>query len=114
MSSRGLPSSSTRFARLPAPIALGKELRRVHRCRAQSVSWCESNVNERLPFILQAETGMKEGIRQVRAGRKSNVREDRMGSLGDCTWILGLTEYRVVELEREHNGRLVIAIERRG
>ena len=37
-----------------------------------------------------------------------------MGSLRHCTWILGLTEYRVVELEREDDGRLVIEIERRG
>lgn len=37
-----------------------------------------------------------------------------MGSLRDCTWILGLAEYRVVELERDDDGRLVIAIERRG
>ena len=37
-----------------------------------------------------------------------------MGSLGDCTWILGLTDYRVVELTRDDNGRLVIDIERRG
>jgi hypothetical protein len=37
-----------------------------------------------------------------------------VGSLRDCTWILGLTEYRVVELEREDDGRLAIAIERRG
>jgi len=37
-----------------------------------------------------------------------------VGSLRDCTWILGLTEYRVVELAREDDGRLVIEIERRG
>ena len=37
-----------------------------------------------------------------------------MGSLGDCTWILGLSEYRVVELTRGDDGRLVIDIERRG
>jgi transposase len=37
-----------------------------------------------------------------------------VGSLRDCTWILGLNEYRVVELEREDDGRLLIAIERRG
>src|SRR5712692_9792825 len=37
-----------------------------------------------------------------------------MGSLRDCTWILGLTTYRVVELERADDGRLVIEIERRG
>ncbi len=37
-----------------------------------------------------------------------------MGSLRDCTWILGLPEYRVVELEREEDGRLTITIERRG
>jgi transposase len=37
-----------------------------------------------------------------------------VGSLRDCTWILGLTEYRVVELTRDDDGRLVIDIERRG
>jgi transposase len=37
-----------------------------------------------------------------------------MGSLRDCTWILGLPEYRVVELERDDDGGLVIGIERRG
>ena len=37
-----------------------------------------------------------------------------MGSLRDCTWILGLTMYRVVKLERADDGRLVIEIERRG
>jgi hypothetical protein len=37
-----------------------------------------------------------------------------VGSLRDCTWILGLTEYRVAELERADDGRLVIDIERRG
>jgi len=37
-----------------------------------------------------------------------------VGSLRDCTWILGLTEYRVVAFEREDDGRLIIAIERRG
>jgi hypothetical protein len=37
-----------------------------------------------------------------------------VGSLRDCTWILGLTEYRVVELGREDDGRLMIALERRG
>ena len=37
-----------------------------------------------------------------------------MGSLRDCTWILGLTDYRVVELTRDDDGRLVIDIERRG
>jgi transposase len=37
-----------------------------------------------------------------------------VGALRDYTWILGLTEYRLVELARADNGRLVIAIERRG
>jgi transposase len=37
-----------------------------------------------------------------------------VGSLHDCTWILGLAEYRVVELERQADGRLIIGIERRG
>lgn len=37
-----------------------------------------------------------------------------MGSLRDCTWILGLAEYRVIGLARQDNGRLVIEVERRG
>ena len=37
-----------------------------------------------------------------------------MGSLRDCTWILGLPDYRVVEMERQSDGRLVIEVERRG
>lgn len=37
-----------------------------------------------------------------------------MGSLRDCTWILGLPDYRVVALERGDDGRLVIEVERRG
>jgi transposase len=37
-----------------------------------------------------------------------------VGPLRDCTWILGLTAYRVVELERDDDGRLMIVIERRG
>ena len=37
-----------------------------------------------------------------------------MGSLRDCTWILGLPDYRVVQMERQDDGRLVIEIERRG
>jgi hypothetical protein len=37
----------------------------------------------------------------------------RVGSPGDCTWILGLTDYRVVELDRHDDGRLTIEIERR-
>ena len=37
-----------------------------------------------------------------------------MGSLRDCTWILGLSAYRVVRLERHDDGRLLIEIERRG
>ena len=37
-----------------------------------------------------------------------------MGSLRDCTWILGLPDYRVVELARDDDGRLLIEIERRG
>jgi hypothetical protein len=37
-----------------------------------------------------------------------------MGSLHDCTWILGLPDYRVVAMERQHDGPLVIEIERRG
>jgi transposase len=37
-----------------------------------------------------------------------------MGSLRDCTWILGLADYRVIRLERQENGRLVVELERRG
>ena len=37
-----------------------------------------------------------------------------MGSLRDCTWILGLPDCRVVGLERQDNGRLIIEVERRG
>ena len=37
-----------------------------------------------------------------------------MGSLRDCTWILGLAEYRVTGLDRQEDGRLVIELERRG
>ena len=37
-----------------------------------------------------------------------------MGSLRHCTWILGLSDYRVVALEPQDDGRLVIAVERRG
>lgn len=37
-----------------------------------------------------------------------------MGSLRGCTWILGLTDYRVIELERHDDGRLVIEIDRPG
>ena len=37
-----------------------------------------------------------------------------MGSLRDCTWILGLPDYRVVEMDRQDDGRLVIEVERRG
>ena len=37
-----------------------------------------------------------------------------MGSLGDCTWILGLADYRVIGLERQPDGRLVVELERRG
>ena len=37
-----------------------------------------------------------------------------MGSLRDCTWILGLADYRVIGLERQTDGRLVVELERRG
>lgn len=37
-----------------------------------------------------------------------------VGSLRDCTWVLGLPDYRVVEMERQNDGRLVIEVERRG
>jgi hypothetical protein len=36
-----------------------------------------------------------------------------VGSLRDCTWILGLSQYRVVELKHQDE-RLAIAIEHRG
>jgi hypothetical protein len=36
------------------------------------------------------------------------------GSLGDCTWILGLADYRVVGMARQDDGRLVMEVERRG
>ena len=36
-----------------------------------------------------------------------------MGSLRDCTWILGLVDYRVVKIERQDDGRVVLAVERR-
>jgi len=34
-----------------------------------------------------------------------------VGSLRDCTWILGLAEYRVTGLDRQEDGRLVIELE---
>jgi hypothetical protein len=37
-----------------------------------------------------------------------------VGSLRDCTWILGLLDYRVVALQPKDDGRLVIDVERRG
>ena len=37
-----------------------------------------------------------------------------MGSRSDCTWILGLSGFRVVTMEQAANGRLVIRIERQG
>ena len=37
-----------------------------------------------------------------------------MGSLRDCTWVLGLADYRVIGLERQTDGRLVVELERRG
>ena len=37
-----------------------------------------------------------------------------MGSQRNCTWILGLSRFRVVMMEEEASGRLVIRIERRG
>jgi len=37
-----------------------------------------------------------------------------VGSQRNCTWILGLSRFRVVMMEEEANGRLVIRIERRG
>jgi hypothetical protein len=37
-----------------------------------------------------------------------------VASLRDCTWILGLAEYRVIGLERQEDGQLVLELERRG
>lgn len=37
-----------------------------------------------------------------------------MGSLRDCTWILGLADYRVTGLDRGEDGRLVLELERKG
>lgn len=37
-----------------------------------------------------------------------------MGSRRDCTWILGLSGFRVVTMDEGESGRLVIRIERRG
>lgn len=37
-----------------------------------------------------------------------------MGSLRDCTWILGVAEYRVIGLDRQDDGRLVVDLEQRG
>ncbi len=38
----------------------------------------------------------------------------RVGSRRDCTWILGLSGFRVVTMDEHESGRLVIQIERRG
>src|SRR4029434_4538159 len=37
-----------------------------------------------------------------------------VGSRRDCTWILGLSGLRVVAVEAEESGRLMIRIKRRG
>ena len=37
-----------------------------------------------------------------------------MGSLRDCTWILGLADYRVTGVERGEDGRLILELERKG
>jgi len=37
-----------------------------------------------------------------------------VGSLRDCTWILGLRDYRIVDMDRHADGRLIIEIEHRG
>jgi hypothetical protein len=37
-----------------------------------------------------------------------------VGPLRDCTWILGLPDYRVVGMVRQGDGRLIIELERRG
>jgi transposase len=37
-----------------------------------------------------------------------------VGSLRDCTWILGLADYRVTGLARGEDGRLIVEVERKG
>jgi len=37
-----------------------------------------------------------------------------VGSRRDCTWVLGLSGFRVVTMDESESGRLVIRIERRG
>jgi len=37
-----------------------------------------------------------------------------VGSLRDCTWILGLADYRVTGVERGEDGRLILELERKG
>lgn len=37
-----------------------------------------------------------------------------MGSRRDCTWILGLSGFRVVTMDEAEDSRLTIRIERRG
>jgi len=37
-----------------------------------------------------------------------------VGSRRDCTWILGLSGFRVVSMDEGESGQLVIQIERRG
>jgi transposase len=37
-----------------------------------------------------------------------------VGSLRDCTWILGLSDYRVIGVERGEDERLVLELERKG
>ena len=37
-----------------------------------------------------------------------------MGSLRDCTWILGLVDYRVTGVERGEDGRLILELARKG
>jgi transposase len=37
-----------------------------------------------------------------------------VGSRRDCTWILGLSGFRVVTMDEGESGRLVLRIERRG
>jgi transposase len=37
-----------------------------------------------------------------------------VGSLRDCTWILGLTDYRVCGVERHEDGHVILELERKG
>jgi len=45
---------------------------------------------------------------------KCSQQGGRVGSRRDCTWILGLSGFRVVSMDEGESGQLVIQIERRG